>query len=197
VVPAMSRFTIGCCDCCCANAQPASTSETRADLMALSEYRFCARCQGAAVLFHAQPMEHGITDGRTLGPEQADEVTHSCPTVPHPHPAIVSVRLSPLPSSFRNPILKMNARDTRMTLMTAQQEIDRYAAQNGVDLTVRWRVWSLDKGVLLCPTADANYFIDMTSAYEWARRHTQLQRVVISGPEGRFVELKPDDRVES
>ena len=74
--------------------------------------------------------------------------------------------------------------------------IANYARGNGINLEEIWMVWSLDETgrPVLCGKNDQRGFPNATQAYDWARRHTGLSRLLITGPGGRYDLLDPGDR---
>jgi hypothetical protein len=70
------------------------------------------------------------------------------------------------------------------------------ARNNGIDLDDAWMVWSLDfeASPVLCGTNEQRGFADSTPAYDWARQHVHLTRIVVTGPRGRYDVLDATDR---
>jgi hypothetical protein len=76
------------------------------------------------------------------------------------------------------------------------EKIVAYARNNGINLDGAWMVWSLDfeAGPVLCGKNEQKGFADPTKAYDWAREHTPLSRIVVTGPSGRYDVLDATDR---
>ena len=79
--------------------------------------------------------------------------------------------------------------------MNSYQRIREYSGQHHVDLEDGYRVWTAENGTVReCPKADGRAFEMPNEAFDWARRHTRLKSIVVTGPNGVYIELDDADR---
>jgi len=70
------------------------------------------------------------------------------------------------------------------------KKIGEVAASRGVDLERSYSVWSLDGAPIYCGTRQA-----LNDAFDYARQHTLIRRIVVVAPGKKFTELLESDRV--
>lgn len=76
------------------------------------------------------------------------------------------------------------------------QLIQEYAKDKGIDLNAGYRVWMIfPSGVQPCGLGNVDVFSLSNDAYNLALQHPAGERVVVTGPDGKWVELKADDRI--
>lgn len=80
--------------------------------------------------------------------------------------------------------------------MNSHEMIREYCGQHRIALEDGYRVWTIENGTVLeCSKADGRAFEMSSEAFDWARRHTRLKRVVVTGPKGVYTALDDCDRV--
>lgn len=81
--------------------------------------------------------------------------------------------------------------------MNPYESVSEYAKKNSIDLNDgQYRVWSVasESAVLLCGDDERQGFENQTAAFDWARQHDNTMNLIITGPQGRHVDLTNDDR---